>query len=162
MKIPTWTELCDFYCTNRVVREGSAPYSVPNPCYEPFATRRYNYSPSLDTDAVRLVFLKDGATEGKTNRTLMRDGRFIWCKNLEYEGRNVQGHRQISFTVDNGKKRFLAAENNILCLPAKTFVAHIVFFNTRKRLLYHSLRYFPIRTLCVLCAGLLGYRQVIL
>jgi hypothetical protein len=107
--------------------------STPNPFHEPFATRRYNYSPSLDTDAIRLVFLKAVAIEGRKNNTLMREGRFIWCKNLEYEGRNIHGYRQISFTVDKGNKRFLAAENNILCLPAKTFVAHNRFFQKKEK-----------------------------
>jgi len=131
--LPTWGDLCDLYCADR-----TSPDSVTrsllsrNPFYEPLAARRYNYSPSLDTDAVRLVFLGP-VGEQKGNQTLLRKGRFIWCKDLKYEGRNEDGHRRVSFTVDKGKKRFMISENNILCIPAKSFINNNRYFRTKDK-----------------------------
>ena len=117
MNFPTWGELIDLYCASR----GDNPY------YEEFANRRYNPSSMSDAHACRLVFLRP-VLDTPGNKTLRRKGRFIWCKNFRYEGRNKDGFRQLSFTVDKGRKRFIAAENNILCVPAKSYVLNNRFF----------------------------------
>tara|TARA_R110002060_G_scaffold31841_2_gene42461 strand:+ start:3736 stop:4194 length:459 start_codon:yes stop_codon:yes gene_type:complete len=39
--------------------------------------------------------------------------------------------RSISFSVDKGKKRFVVPENNILCIPAKTFVNNNRYFRRK-------------------------------
>ena len=97
--------------------------------YEEFARRRYNPSPISDTSCCRLVFLKD-VLHNPTNKTLCRQGRFIWCKNLHYEGRDDNGYRQISFTIDKGKKRFKVSEKNMLCLPSKVFIHNNRYFRS--------------------------------
>lgn len=119
MKLPTWKALVESYCS----------ISRGNPYQEEFATRRYNYSPTTDRHRCRLVFLKD-VLEDPGNKTLRRQGRFIWCKNLAYEGRGPSGLREVSFTVDNGDKRFQVAENNILCIPSKTYVNNNKYFRS--------------------------------
>lgn len=123
MKLPTWGELINLYCSKMTFNH------LRNQEYEPFSIRRYNYASSDDKDQCRLVFLK-GVLENKTNKTLRRNGRFIWCKNLKYEGRDPQGFRQLSFTVDNGKKRFLVSENNVLCIPSKIYVNNNKYFRS--------------------------------
>lgn len=120
MSFPTWEDYINSYCTQK----------DPNPYYEEFACRRYNPSAIQETWSCRLVFLKD-VLKNPTNKTLRRNGRFIWCKNLEYEGRSTEGLRQISFTVDSGKKRFTVGENNILCVPAKTYVHNNRYFRSK-------------------------------
>jgi len=105
---------------------------IANPFHEEVATRRYNYSPATDISAVRLVFLK-GVLEQKGNNTLRRSGRFIWCKNLRYEGRSPKGLRQLSFTVDKGQKRFTVSEDNVLCVPSKIYVNNNRYFRQREK-----------------------------
>ncbi len=130
MKLPTWGELVTLYCSKMIFNQS------PNPNYEDFSVRRYNYAPYDDKDVCRLVFLKD-VLKDKTNKTLRRNGRFIWCKNLKYEGRDEKGFRQISFTVDKGKKRFLISENNVLCVPSKIYVNNNKYFRSSSKT-FHS------------------------
>ena len=118
----TWYDLADHFCGRR---KSLGP--VPNPLFEECATRRYNYARGPDTKAIRLVFLR-GVLDDPANQTLIRKGRFIWCKNLRYEGKNSESLRLISFTVDKGQKRFIVAENNVLCLPSGNFVSNNSFF----------------------------------
>ena len=120
MTFPTWEDYINSYCANK----------PPNPYYEEFACRRYNPSAIQEPGSCRLIFLKD-VLDNPTNKTLRRKGRFIWCKNLEYEGRSPNGFRQISFTVDAGNKRFRVSENNILCVPAKTYVHNNKYFRSK-------------------------------
>ena len=122
MEIPTWGQLLDNFCS---VRE-------TNPHYEEFATRRYNFAACDDTQRCRLVFLK-GVLQEPENKTLVRKGRFIWCKHLKYEGVGLDGLRRISFTVDSGRKRFCISENNILCIPSKLCVANNRYFRSRSK-----------------------------
>ena len=121
MSLPTWGDLAAFYCSNK---------SEHNPYFEEFSVRRYNYASSLDRGMCRLVFLKD-VLKDKSNKTLCRSGRFIWCKKLRYEGRNEEGFRQVSFTVDRGKKRFSVSENNVLCVPSKVYVGNNKYFRSK-------------------------------
>ncbi len=120
--IPTWGDLVESFCS----------IEKNNVHYEPFATRRYNFAASVDNYSCRLIFLKD-VTKDKQNKTLRRNGRFIWCRNLRYEGRNGDGFRSISFTIDRGKKRFCVGENNMLCLPSHICVSHNRFFNSKAK-----------------------------
>lgn len=119
MSLPTWKALADAYCS----------VSRGNPYEEEFATRRYNYSPIGDRHRCRLLFLRD-VLQDPRNKTLRRHGRFIWCKNLAYEGRGSHGFREVSFTVDQGHKKFQVAENNILCIPSKTYVNNNKYFRS--------------------------------
>ena len=122
MEIPTWGDLVNGFCS---IRE-------PNPFHEHFANRRYNFAASTDNRSCRLIFLKD-VLKDKGNKTLRRNGRFIWCRNLRYEGRNDDRVRSISFTVDKGNKRFYVGENNILCLPSHICVANNRFFKPKQK-----------------------------
>ncbi|HCC45467.1 MAG TPA: hypothetical protein DEQ32_13770 [Gammaproteobacteria bacterium] len=130
MVSPTWHELIDFHCSARTVSDGDT--IKPNPYYEDLARRRYNYSAIEDQGAVRLIFLTE-AVGDRPYKTLRRGGRFIWCHNLRYEGKDEAGYRQLSFTVDKGKKRFVVAENNCLCLPSKTYVGNHPYFARRDK-----------------------------
>lgn len=135
MKFPTWSELEYYYCTLRKVPSTLAlPSSggkwVLNPLYEEMATRRFNYASDNDESRLRLVFLK-GVLCDATNKTLQRNGRFIWCSKMQYEGRDDEGYRQVSFTIDKGKKRFLVAEKNILCVPSQTYVSNNRYFRSK-------------------------------
>jgi hypothetical protein len=121
---PTWGELMNGFCIHR-----QSVY------YEDFANRRYNYAPTLDNEACRLIFLKD-VLKNDDNRTLQRQGRFIWCKELQYEGRNSHGYRQLSFSVDHGKKRFLTSERNTLCLPSTLCVSNNRYFKSKSKLFH--------------------------
>ena len=123
MDFPTWGQLIEQFCSND---RGKNPY------YEDFSNRRYNFAASSDNDRCRLIFLK-GVLEDPTNKTLRRDGRFIWCKKLKYEGRNSLGFRSISFSVDDGKKRFYVGENNVLCLPSSLCVANHRYFKPKQK-----------------------------
>jgi len=122
MSYPTWGQLIDGFCSVK----------KDNPYYEDFACRRYNYASSDDRNSCRLIFLKDVLCD-EGNKTLRRKGRFIWCKNLKYEGRNTDGVRSISFTVDKGQKRFCVGENNILSLPSNFCVANNRFFRQKEK-----------------------------
>ena len=112
----TWYDLADHFCARR----NSLPYDK-NEFFEQFSIRRYNYAQTNDTKSVRLIFLK-GIASDPTNRTLVRNGRFIWCKNLCYEGKNSENYRQISFTIGKGKKRFTVPENLVLCIPSTIYI----------------------------------------
>ena len=130
MKHPTWADLRDHHCSQRsVVHDG---FKSDNPFFEEMAVRRYNYSPLEDTEEFRLVFLR-GVLENPDNKTLRRKGRFIWCKNIKYAGRNQDGWRQIEFTVDKGTKVFTVAENNVLSLPSNAYVNNNRYFRTSKK-----------------------------
>ena len=129
MSLPTWGQLVSKYCSRRFNVDSENPY------YEDFSIRRYNYATSMDKDRFRFVFLKD-VMKDKSNKTLCRSGRFIWCSNLRYEGRDDQGFRQVSFTVDKGKKRFKVSENNILCIPSKIYVNNNKFFRSKLKTFY--------------------------
>ena len=117
----SWYDLADNFCARR-----TSLGKVVNPYYESFATRRYNYAKSVDRKSLRLVFL-NGVGKEKVNKTLVRDGRFIWCKGLRYEGNSSDGTRVLSFTISKGKKRFMVGENNILCLPSTVYVNNNAF-----------------------------------
>tara|TARA_R100000808_G_C2149755_1_gene158264 strand:+ start:475 stop:1233 length:759 start_codon:yes stop_codon:yes gene_type:complete len=135
MSTPTWGDLDKYHCNAEWVKSrtnGQVTSSVPNPFYEQLASRRYNYSVSRDSSSCRLVFLK-GVLKDPRNKTLRRSGRFIWCRNLRYEGADPStGLRKISFTVDKGKKRFTVLENEALCIPANTFINNNRFFKKRE------------------------------
>lgn len=120
MIFPTWGQLTDNFCS--VERN--------NPYYEEFAARRYNYAASNDRHSCRLIFLKDVVTN-PSYKTLRRKGRFVWCRNLKYEGINSGGVREISFTVDKGQKRFHIGENNVLCLPSHICVSNHRYFKPK-------------------------------
>ena len=130
MKIPTWNDLLTYHCSvEKIHHDGAYDY---NPYFEKVASRRYNFSPSYDINKIRLVFLK-GVLGDPSNKTLRRKGRFIWCKNLRYEGRINTGMRHVSFSVDNGQKRFIIAENNMLCVPSKNYVNNNRYFRTKEK-----------------------------
>ena len=131
MSLPTWRELIDFHCSEKTIRDDSRQFSV-NPYHEKLANRRFNCSSSSDKEECRLLFLKS-VLENPTNNTLVRNGRFIWCKSLKYEGVGSDGHRQISFSVDKGEKRFFVSENNVLCLPSKVYVNNNRFFRSKEK-----------------------------
>lgn len=122
MLIPTWGQLVENFCS----------IEKNNPFYEHFATRRYNFAASIDRHSCRVIFLKDVLND-KRNKTLCRNGRFIWCRNLKYEGTNDSGMRQVSFTVDRGEKRFKVAENNMLCLPSQICVTNSRYFKLKQK-----------------------------
>ena len=122
MSFPTWGQLVESFCSIKKL----------NPHYEEFARRRYNFAASVDKRSCRLIFLKD-VLKSKGNKTLRRNGRFIWCRDLRYEGRNPDGLRSISFTVDKGKKRFEIGENNILCLPSHICVSNNPFSKAKHK-----------------------------
>ena len=122
MVSPTWGELVAQFCS----------VHANNPHYEDFATRRYNFAASDDKYSCRLIFLKD-VLQDKSNKTLCRHGRFVWCRNLRYEGRTESGLRSVSFTVDKGNKRFNIAENNILCLPSSICVSNNRYFKSKQK-----------------------------
>ncbi len=120
----TWGQLINNFCSNQ--------RSINPDFYEDFANRRYNFSTKEDTSSCRLVFLKD-VLKDHSNKTLSRRGRFIWCHNLQYEGKNENGLRGISFTIDQGNKRFFIDENNILALPSKVCVNNSGFFRAKQK-----------------------------
>jgi hypothetical protein len=128
MILPTWGDLADTYCTATTINHPRSGL-IPNPYYEEMALRRYNYSPSLDTSACRLVFLSS-ALQASTNRTLGRSGRFIWCKNLNYIGKREGGYRYVSFSVDRGQKRFTVGERDMVCIPSQIFINNNRYFRT--------------------------------
>ena len=135
MSLSTWEQLGEYFCGNQGFRWGKKK-SQDNPYYEDLARRRYNYAVSDDEDSLRLVFLKD-VLKNKSNKTLRRNGRFIWCKNIKYEGVcPSSGYRTVSFCVDRGQKRFLVAENNVLCLPSHSYVNNNRFFRQNEKLFY--------------------------
>lgn len=120
MQFPTWEDLQNYHCCHQYIKQDMFK-NERNPFYEEFAQRRFNYAASGDVDSCRMVFLK-GVLGDDRNKTLVRGGRFLWCKNFKYEGRSPLGVRQLSFTVDKGQKRFVVSEHNALCLPSKVYV----------------------------------------
>ena len=131
MSLATWTELVENYCAVRNILNSDGRY-VQNPHFEQMASRRYNYSPVPDLEKFRFVFLR-GVLENSTNATLRRGGRFIWCKDLLYEGKMEDNLRYLSFVVDNGSKRFSVAETNILCIPSNCYVNNNRYFRTKDK-----------------------------
>ena len=131
MATPTWQELQDCFCANTWIRKPDAALEL-NPYFEAMANRRYNYSTAPDRSACRLVFL-DPVLKNPANKTLVRNGRFIWCSNLRYEGLAEDGLRQISFTVDKGNKRFIVSENNVLCVPSNVFINNGRYFRKKDK-----------------------------
>jgi hypothetical protein len=130
VNLPTWQQLVEYYCTashHRLLNK-----RISNPFYEELACRRYNHAASSDTTSCRMVFLKD-VLKGGDNKTLRRDGRFVWCHDLHYEGRDDQGFRQISFSVDKGKKRFTIPECNMLCVPSSVYVNNNRYFRSKEK-----------------------------
>ena len=123
MKQHTWYDLADHFCA----REKSLLDRGKNKYFERLAARRYNYANKNITGAVRLVFLKEVAAD-KTNKTLVRNGRFVWCKNLTYEGVNDDGYRMISFTIADGNKRFYVSERHVLAIPHNIYINNNSFF----------------------------------
>jgi hypothetical protein len=123
VNFPSWKDLILRYCS---VVDGDNPY------YEDFSLRRYNYAASNDPSSCRLIFLKD-VLKDKSNKTLRRKGRFVWCRDIKYEGKNQDGVRSVSFTVDHGQKRFHVGENNILSLPSQICVSNHRFFKPKKK-----------------------------
>jgi len=105
---------------------------VPNPFYEELACRRYNHALSPSAGSCRIVFLKD-VLKSSDNKTLRRNGRFVWCHDLQYEGRNPEGFRQISFSVNKGKKRFIIPECNMLCIPSEVYVSNNRYFRSKEQ-----------------------------
>ena len=130
MNLASVGDLQDQFCSKRNYENKSG--FVRNPWHEDFANRRYNYSPNLDKDSVRIVFLRD-VLEEPGNKTLRRKGRFIWCSNLRYEGKDENGLRACSFTVDKGSKRFKVSENNMMCIPSKIFVNNSRYFRSTEK-----------------------------
>lgn len=128
-KLPTWGDLFDYHCSLEKIT--SDEKVIDNPYYEPFARRRYNFASGLDVDSFRLVFLKGAAN--KHNKTLFRKGRFIWCKNLRYEGPDEEGYRQLSFTIDKGSKRFIVSENHVLAIPSKSYINNNRYFRPKEK-----------------------------
>ena len=129
--LPTWADLRDLHCTSPRISENSNRL-LENPYYEEFSQRRFNYSPVLDKEKFRFVFLKDVLSD-PSNKTLVRRGRFVWCHSLGYEGRNKRGLRVVSFSVDRGQKRFAVPENNILSVPSKIYVSNNRYFRTKDK-----------------------------
>lgn len=128
MNHSNWLELAASHCT-----QASSISGEPNPLYESLSSRRYNYAPTKDAQSIRLLFLSP-TLKDQRNKTLRRQGRFIWCRNLGYEGLSPDGLRQVSFTIDKGKKRFIVSENNVLCLPAKVFINNSRFLRDKQKL----------------------------
>ena len=130
MSLATWGDLVDYHCNNKHIVDKNT--TTANPYHEDFSCRRYNYAPSTDTSSCRLVFLKK-VLDNPSNKTLVRKGRFIWCKNLVYEGLDTDGLRQVSFTVDKGQKRFTVSEANMLCIPSKIYINNNRYFKTKQK-----------------------------
>jgi hypothetical protein len=130
MNLPSWHDLYKYHCTSGKITENKV--TQDNPYYEYMSERRYNCSTATDIKLCRLVFLKN-VLKDPGNKTLIRKGRFIWCKDLKYEGRDATGIRQISFSINKGQKRFTVSENNFLCVPAKSYVNNNRFFRSRDK-----------------------------
>ena len=131
MSLPTWRDLYQHHCTSRKITKNNT--TQDNPYHEDMAMRRYNYSTATDVKCCRLVFLKN-VLDNPENKTLVRKGRFIWCKELKYEGRDDKGMRQISFSIDKGHKRFRVSENNFLCVQQKHLLITISFSDHERKL----------------------------
>lgn len=130
MNFPTWEQLIDFHCHKNRVKINDVLCWNKN--YESFANRRYNFSNRRDTKICRFIFL-NSVLKNPTNKTLVRDGRFIWCEDLVYEGLGEDGLRHISFSIEKGKKRFIVSEKDMLCIPSKSFVNNHKFFRSKEK-----------------------------
>lgn len=131
MKLPTWDELAKSHCQREWMKTDGNDL-VRNPHFEELASRRYNFSAISDSEACRLVFLRP-VLEDPVNKTLVRKGRFIWCRNFRYEGVGPDGFRRISFTIDKGNKRFFVSERNVLCVPSRNFINNNRYFALREK-----------------------------
>jgi hypothetical protein len=125
---PTWYNLKAYYSYHRTVLSG--PYTKsqyePNPMYEPLTRRRYNYSKIIDTNRVRIVFLSRLAEQKPDYKTLIRDGKPLWCHEMRYEG-IIENNRAFSFRLDGAKnKRFVVTEDFALLIPQRVFIDHTV------------------------------------
>ena len=129
MKHHTWYGLADHFCA----REKSLISGGDNPDFEQLAARRYNYATGHKAGSVRAVFLKSAAVD-KSNKTLLRNGRFIWCNSLQYEGKDSDGYRQVSFQIGKGKKRFHVSERCMLVLPNNIYINNNSFFRKYNRI----------------------------
>ena len=109
-----WIKYYQNFFGNRV--EWGVP-GVPNQYFEEISRRRYNYSPANDQSRVRLLFPKQVLSRHPQYKTLVRNGRAIWCFDLKYEGVSSSGYRQFSFNLKGGKKRFTVEERDALCIP---------------------------------------------
>ncbi len=123
MKQHTWYDLADHFCA----RDKSLLDGGKNKYFERFAARRYNYANNPPLGAVRLVFLKQAADD-KNNKTLVRNGRFVWCKDLKYEGKSPSGYRKLSFRISNGNKRFEVSEQHVVAIPHNIYINNNSFF----------------------------------
>lgn len=130
MKNNTWYDLADHFCA----REKSLLDGGENKYFDRFAARRYNYAKNYVSGAVRLVFLKS-VEKDKINKTLNRDGRFIWCKNLRYEGKDDEGYRKLSFSIRNGNKKFQVSEQEIVVVPHNIFINNNSYFKKYNKIL---------------------------
>jgi len=130
VNLPTWNDLTQGHCHREWIKVAGIPQ--PNPLFEELASRRYNFSAVPDSDACRMVFLKP-VLEYPANKTLVRGGRFIWCRNFRYDGIGKDGFRHVSFTIDKGSKRFFVSERNVLCIPSKNFINNNRYFALRER-----------------------------
>lgn len=126
----TWYDLADHFCA----REKSLLDGGENQYFDRFAARRYNYALKHTPGAVRLVFLKS-VIKDKRNKTLSRDGRFIWCKNLRYEGQDESGYRTVSFNIGNGNKRFKVSELDVVAIPNNIFINNNSYFKKYNKVL---------------------------
>jgi hypothetical protein len=128
MKHHTWYDLADHFCA----RERSLLDGGINSHFEHLAARRYNYASGQKQGSVRAVFLKSAGAD-PANKTLLRSGRFIWCKQLKYEGKDSQGYRQVSFQIANGKKRFYVSERCMIVIPNNIYINNNSFFRKYNR-----------------------------
>jgi hypothetical protein len=92
-----------------------------NPFFEPFTHKRYNPSRIKDNRRFRLIFLNRTLEEYPKYKTLVRDGRPVWCENMKYEGVSNK-LRYLSFNLRGGKKRFTISENYCFLLPSRLYV----------------------------------------
>ena len=128
IKKPTWHNLKAYYSYHKTVLNGPKHKDrhIQNPLHEPLTRRRYNYSKVVDKDRVRIVFLNRLLEVKPEYKTLVREGKPIWCYDLRYEGL-VEGSRSFSFRLAGAKnKRFTVTENYALLVPQRVFIDHIV------------------------------------
>ena len=128
IKKPTWHNLKSFYSYHKTVLAGPKDEErhLENPLYEPLTRRRYNYSKVTDRDRVRIVFLNRLLEIKPEYKTLVRDGKPVWCYDLKYEGL-IGGSRAFSFRLSGAKnKRFTVTERYALLVPQRVFIDHVV------------------------------------
>ena len=113
-----WINYYQDFFGNRLKWKGNGLPSEDNENYDVVSRRRYNYSPATEENKLRLVFPKNILKRYPTYKTLVREGRAIWCYNIKYEGVGTSQYRQFSFNLKGGKKRFVVEERDALCIPA--------------------------------------------